>query len=144
MSERFKMIGGVLNIILRENQVLMLLRQNKFDTNLYSLPGGCLEHGETVISGAIREIKEETNLDVSAENIKVVSSMHRITPWDWHSTEFVLVCKKFSGTPQIMESDKCSDLHWFNLDNLPENISLYAKQAINNYINNESFTEINF
>lgn len=144
MSERFKMIGGVLNIILKDNKVLMMLRQNKFDTNLYSLPGGCLEHGETVVDGAIREIKEEVDLDVEAQDLEVVSAMHRITPWDWHSTEFVLVCKTFSGQPKIMEHDKCSDLQWFELKNLPENISLYAKQAINNYINNESFTEINF
>ncbi len=144
MSERFKMIGGVLNIILKDNKVLMMLRQNKFDTNLYSLPGGCLEHGETVIDGAVREIKEETDLNVKPEDLKVVSAMHRITPWDWHSTEFVLVCSRFSGTEQIMEPDKCSDLNWFELNKLPPNISPYAKQAINNYINNEGFTEINF
>lgn len=144
MPERFKMIGGVLNIILKENKVLMMLRQNKFDSNLYSLPGGCLEHEESVVAGAIREIKEEVNLTVEAAGLKVVSVMHRITPSDWHSTEFVLVCHRFSGEPKIMEPDKCSDLQWFPLGKLPQNISLYAKQAINNYINNEAFSEINF
>jgi len=43
-----------------------------------------------------------------------------------------------------MENDVCGGLRWFPLTELPKNISLYAKQAIDNYINNESFSEINF
>ena len=110
MSERFKLIGGVLNIILNEkNEVLMTLRKNKFDSEKYSLPGGCMEDGETVKQAARREIMEETTLIVAEADLDIVSAMHRITPWNWQSIEYVLVTKKFSGQPQITEPDKCSD-----------------------------------
>ncbi len=143
MSERFKLIGGVLNIILNEkNEILMTLRKNKFDSEKYSLPGGCMEDGETVKQAARREIMEETTLNVDEADLDIVSAMHRITPWNWQSIEYVLVTKKFCGQPQITEPDKCSDLHWFALNALPDNISDYAKRAIDNYINREYFSEI--
>ena len=58
MAERFKLVGGVFNLILRDGKVLMELRKNKFDAGLYSLVGGCMEDGETVKQAAVREIKE--------------------------------------------------------------------------------------
>lgn len=146
MSERFKLIGGVFVIILKDGKVLMELRKNKFDAGLYSLVGGCMENGETVLQAAVREIKEEVNLEIRESDLKVVSVLHRMTPRpdNWQSIEFVIVTDKFSGTAGLMEKDVCGDLKWFSLDRLPENISHYAKQAIDNYINNVGFSEINF
>lgn len=146
MAERFKLVGGVFNLILRDGKVLMELRKNKFDAGLYSLVGGCMEDGETVKQAAVHEIKEEVNLEVREDDLKVISVLHRITPApdSWQSIEFVMATEKFSGNPALMENDVCGDLRWFPLTELPKNISLYAKQAIDNYINNESFSEINF
>lgn len=146
MTERFKLVGGVFCLILKDNKVLMELRKNKFDAGMYSLVGGCMEDGETVKQAAVREIKEETNLEVLEKDVDVISVFHRITPKpdNWQSIEFVLLVKAFSGNPDLMENNVCGDLRWFELDNLPQNISLYAKQAIDNYINKERFSEINF
>lgn len=148
MSERFKLVGAVLNIILKDNEVLMLLRKNKFDAGLYSLPGGCMESGETVKEAAAREIKEETNLDVDLEQMNIVSSLHRIcldkNNAGWQSIEHVVVSNKFNGTPTVMEPDKSDELKWFPLNNLPKNISPYANKAIDNYINLETFSEIDY
>ncbi len=146
MSERFKLIGGVFCLIIKDNKVLMELRKNKFDAGLYSLVGGCMEDGETVKQAAVREIKEEVGLKVHEDDIEVISVLHRITPKpdSWQSIEFVLLVNKFSGNPNLLENNVCGDLKWFPLENLPQNISHYAKQAIDNYINKEMFSEINF
>lgn len=146
MSERFKLIGGVFCLIIKDNKVLMELRKNKFDAGLYSLVGGCMEDGETVKQAAVREIKEEVGLEVHEDDIEVISVLHRITPKpdSWQSIEFVLLVNKFSGNPNLLENNVCGDLKWFPLENLPQNISHYAKQAIDNYINKEMFSEINF
>lgn len=146
MSERFKMVGAVFCLILKDGKVLMELRKNKFDAGNYSLVGGCMEDGEEVKQAAVREIKEEVNLDVKEADLEIISVFHRVTPAPdrWQSIEFVLLCKNFSGGETLMESEVCGDLKWFALDALPQNISQYAKQAINNYINKVSFSEINF
>ena len=59
-------VGGV--ITNKQNEVLILRRKaDDFLGGIDELPSGKLETGETIFEGLIREIKEETNLDV--ENI---------------------------------------------------------------------------
>lgn len=50
--------------ILIENNELLLVQQKLSDKRNWSLPGGKLERGETISQGLIREMKEETGLDV--------------------------------------------------------------------------------
>ena len=144
MNDRFKIVLGVINIILNQKgQVLLLLRKNKFDAGLYSIPGGCVEEIETVKYNAVKEIKEETNLDVKEEDVSIISSMYRNTA-SWHAVELVSVVKRFSGELKNMEPDKSEKLEWFDLDKLPDNMSLYALNAINNFKNGTVFNEVNY
>ena len=50
--------------ILIENNKILLVKQKLSDKRNWSLPGGRLERGETLSQGLIREMKEETGLDV--------------------------------------------------------------------------------
>lgn len=50
--------------ILIENNEILLVQQKLRDKRNWSLPGGRLERGETLSQGLIREMKEETGLDV--------------------------------------------------------------------------------
>ena len=50
--------------ILIENNKILLVKQKVNDKRNWSLPGGRLEHGETLKQGMLREMKEETGLDV--------------------------------------------------------------------------------
>ena len=50
--------------ILIENDEILLVQQKLSDKRNWSLPGGRLERGETLSQGLIREMKEETGLDV--------------------------------------------------------------------------------
>ncbi|MEJ7267185.1 NUDIX domain-containing protein, partial [Staphylococcus epidermidis] len=59
--------AGVAVIILNEeNQVLL---QKRSDVGLWGIPSGHIEIGETVSEAAIREIKEETNLDIRIKKL---------------------------------------------------------------------------
>jgi len=51
--------------ILIEEEKLLLVEQDVTNSRNWSLPGGRLEFGETIEQCLIREIKEETGLDIS-------------------------------------------------------------------------------
>jgi 8-oxo-dGTP diphosphatase len=55
---------GVGVIIEKDQKVLLLKRGNVHGADSWSTPGGHLDYGETPEECAIRETKEETNLDI--------------------------------------------------------------------------------
>tara|TARA_R110000824_G_scaffold102639_6_gene244157 strand:- start:2821 stop:3225 length:405 start_codon:yes stop_codon:yes gene_type:complete len=66
-------IAGAVVVILDENKKVLILKRPDFAhwaPLLWGLPGGKMEEGEAPLDTAIRETKEETNLDV--EDLKVL------------------------------------------------------------------------
>jgi 8-oxo-dGTP diphosphatase len=57
-------VVGVGAVIVRDGQVLIVKRRYEPLAGHWSLPGGTLELGETLEAGVIREMREETGLDV--------------------------------------------------------------------------------
>lgn len=143
MNERFKLWGCVLSLIIKDNKVLMILRKNKPDAGNYNLVGGRMEKNETVSMAITREIQEEIGLDATNAEIEVVGSIHRVCDDGWNSIEYVVTVKNLQGEPVNLEPQFCEKLEWIPLDNLPKNITTYARLAIDNFINGVQFAEIN-
>ena len=59
--------------ILVEEGRLLIIRQDMPDGRQWYLPGGQLEPGETIEKGIIREMREETGLEVAMEKLLAVS-----------------------------------------------------------------------
>ena len=57
-------IVGVGGVIISDGSVLLVRRGSAPSLNRWSIPGGMLEAGETLVEGVRREIAEETGLDV--------------------------------------------------------------------------------
>jgi len=55
-------IVGVLAVVMRAEQALVVQRANPPNAGLWGFPGGVLELGETVAQGAMRELYEETGV----------------------------------------------------------------------------------
>ena len=62
--------GAAAIIVNDKGQILL---QSRADNDRWGLPGGCQELGERFEDTVIREVKEETNLDVSEENLELIA-----------------------------------------------------------------------
>lgn len=62
--------GATAIIVNDKGQILL---QSRADNDRWGLPGGCQELGERFEDTVIREVKEETNLDISEENLELIA-----------------------------------------------------------------------
>lgn len=139
-KERNKIVPASYLVLIKDGKILLQRRFNTgFQDGKYSLPAGHVEKGETFTQCVIREIKEEVGIDLTPEDLKMVHVMHRDSRIDHpqgvaeginERMDMFFTAEKWQGDPKIMELDKCDDLNWFDLDNLPENIIPYVRQAI--------------
>lgn len=138
MKERYKFICAVYLILIKENKVLLLKRANTgYEDGNYSLVAGHMDGNETIKQAMIREAYEEAGIIIDENDIEIAAFLHRKT--DPERLDFFLKCDKFSGEVTNMEPDKCSELSWYDINNLPENIIPCVKKAIENYQNNIMF-----
>jgi len=140
-KERFKLIASVYLVLIKNNKILLSRRYNTgyFDGN-YAFPAGHLNGNETLKQGMVREAKEEIGVDLEPNDLELIYVMNRKIPND-ERLDFFFSTKKWQGEPKNMESDKCDDLSWFELSNLPKNIIPYIKQAIDSILNNIIYSE---
>lgn len=75
----------VTGVLMRGEQIL-LVKQRVSDARGWSLPGGRAEAGETLGDAVVRELKEETGLDVRVKNLLYVCDMPDATPPVLHVT----------------------------------------------------------
>lgn len=137
---RFKLIVASYLILIEDDKILLQRRQNTgYEDGNYSIPAGHLEENESVTGCLIREIKEETDLDIKAEDVDLVHTMHRRE--NDIRIDLFFITKKYQGKIRNAEPEKCDDLSWFPLDNLPENTVPYIKQAIESYLNKTPYSE---
>lgn len=140
-KERFKVIASVYLVLTKDKKILLSRRYNTgyFDGS-YSFPAGHLDEDETLKQGMVREVKEEIDVIVDPTDLELIHTMNRRIPND-ERIDFFFTTKKWQGEPKIMELDKCDDLSWFELDNLPQNIIPYIKQVIDSILNNINYSE---
>lgn len=140
MLQRLKIIPEVHLILIKNNQTLLLLRQNTgYEDGKYSLVAGHPEGNEPLKEAMIREALEEAGITIKYEDLIFSQVMHRTS--DSERVSFFFTTEIWNGEIKNMEPDKCSDLSWFSLDNLPVNIIPYIKEAINNHLIGIKYSE---
>jgi len=96
----------------------------------WEIPGGKSDPNEDPISTAIREAKEETNLDLSnCEIIYKDVEKTDVGVWDF----FVVLAKQYKGEPSLTEPNKYSEFKWISINDVPKNIYPPSLRAINEY-----------
>lgn len=140
-KERARVTPAVYLMLIKNKQILLSRRYNTgFCDGEYSFPAGHVEGNETLIQATVRETKEEIGVVLDPKDLELVHAMHRRGPVD-ERADFFFTVKKWSGEPKNMEPDKCDDLGWFELSNLPKNTIPYIKQAINHVLQKRFYSE---
>ena len=112
---------GVGALVFSEGRLLLVERGHEPLKGYWSLPGGILETGETLIQGIRREVLEETGLDV--EPLSIFEVFERIMPDGEGKTEYhyVLIdylCRPVGGSLQA--ASDVSRVVWVSQPELAE------------------------
>lgn len=119
-----------------------VLLQRRTDNELWSVPGGAVELGESVLGALRREVKEETGLDVEADRlIGVYSSPDYLVEYDdgevRQQFSLAFACHVTGGT--IQTSSESLDVAWFRPDDLGGlDLSAGADRRIHDYLRGDS------
>lgn len=132
MEERYssKLVTDLM--LTRENngkkEVLLALRKNTgYRDGEYELPGGHVDTGEDLMQAMVREAKEELLIDIKEADLKIAHILHHYTG---DRVNFILTTNVYEGIPSIGEPDKCEKLEWFDINELPTNITNKVKKSI--------------
>lgn len=105
------------SVVLKDNKVL--LTRERCDGK-YSLPGGFADINYTPGQVAVKEVLEETGLNVRVNRVLAIvdTDRHNFPPLEYHYYKIVLLCDLIGGT--LSDSDETSEAGFFDFDNLPE------------------------
>lgn len=114
-------IAATIGVVFRNHQVLLVQRKNAPDAGLWGLPGGKIDHGESITAAATREIYEETSVVTKAIEVftavDVINTDHA-GALRHHFVLIAVLCGWLKGDP--VAGDDALDARWWNLDSLDE------------------------
>lgn len=84
-------IVGVGAVIIQGDEVLLIKRAKAPSKGDWSLPGGAIEIGETAKAALVREVKEETGLDVSIGDVIDAVDFINTMPDGHHQFHYILI-----------------------------------------------------
>lgn len=123
-------IPAVAVILMNDHHILLVKRKYDPRKNMWCLPAGFMEFGETAEQTAIREAKEETNLDIQVDQLFGV-----FPGFDDPRVHVVLIvfrAKILNGNPA--PGDDASEVVFFPLNQLPKDIAFASHQQVLNLL----------
>ncbi len=128
-------------IIVNKDGDILVGRRKGGHAPKFSIPGGHLEIGETFEAGAIREIKEETNLTlINPKVMAVTNNLETYKEEGKHYISVILLAKEYFGELKNMEPEKNEGWVWVNPKNLPEPHFDASRMAVKCFLNESFYT----
>jgi 8-oxo-dGTP diphosphatase len=97
----------------------------------WAIPGGFVDYGETLEDAVVREMREETSLDV-----KLIRQFHTYSDPKRdprHHTVSTIFIATASGSPKA--ADDAADIGIFTQETLPDDIAFDHRQILEDYFN---------
>ena len=104
--------------ILNEKGELLVARRGKEPAKgTLDLPGGFVDNDENAEQGMVREIKEETGLDINPDAVEYLFSIPNVYHYsgmDIHTLDFFFLCH-ITNDAVVKANDDAAELHWLPL-----------------------------
>jgi 8-oxo-dGTP diphosphatase len=125
-------VGAIL--VDRQGRLFLARRgpQAKNERGLWEFPGGSVEFGEKLADALLREMREEYGVEIAVGELLDVAD--HILPEEgqhWVSPSFI--CTIVSGQPVIREPEKCTEIGWFDPDEMPDELTQITRMNLMHY-----------
>lgn len=109
----FPHIEPAIIVLVKKGDEYLLVKNKNRAYNFFGCVSGFIEHGESVEECVAREVKEETNIDIT--NIKYVGSQ----AWPFPDQLMLAFTADYKDGEIKLQEDELEDGGWFNKNNLP-------------------------
>ena len=109
----FPRISPAVIVLVERGKKVLLARASRFREELYSVIAGFVEPGETLEETVMREVKEETGIDI--KDIRYFGSQ----PWPFPDSLMIGFIAKYAGGKIAIDGDEIVEAKWFSADQLP-------------------------
>lgn len=135
---KYRVLVGVHLVLLdAEGRVLLGRRLGTgFGDGLFHVPAGHLEAGETAVAGLIREAREEVGVEIATGEVEFAHVLH-----SHERVQLFFVVRGWRGEVSNREPDKCSELRWFPVGELPTDMVAYCRVALDAIVAGRAFAE---
>jgi 8-oxo-dGTP diphosphatase len=108
-----------LGVVLIHDHKILLVRQN--NRPFWVFPGGTLEVEEGLEECAVREMKEEVNLNVSIEKVLYLADFMHTSPEGMrHTIDIFMLARYETGTPMMTVDENLNEMGFFTLEEFRE------------------------
>lgn len=124
--------------LLQTEDKYLLQNRVKSDWQGYTLPGGHIEKGESIVDAVIREMKEETGLTVIDPKL---CGVKQFPIEDGRYIVFLFSADRYEG--ELTSSDE-GEMHWVEKKNLSALNTVNDFEALINVITDDSLNEFQY
>ena len=121
-------------IIFSHDKILLIKRATVPFKGYWALPGGRVDPGETVEQTIVREVKEETGLDVAV--VSKIGEYHEQGVQDGVEYNYYPACflvKTIGGEIKKQESE-IEEIKLFSLNEIPEALAFEHAKMVKDYV----------
>ncbi|MFE9479194.1 NUDIX domain-containing protein [Streptomyces spororaveus] len=137
-------IVGVHLYLERNGQVLLGMRHpdSAFAPSTHHFLAGHCEQ-ESAVACLVREAEEEAGLGIDPGDVELVHVVHVVhEPAGRPRVQLVFRARRWRGTPEVREPDRCLSWGWWPADGLPDPVVPYARAAIEGIRSGRLYTEL--
>ena len=117
------------------DKILLIKRRTMPFSGYWALPGGRVDSGETVEQAIVREVKEETGLDVAVT--RKIGEYHERGVQDGVEYDYYPACflVNVAGGEIKKQESEIEEIKLFSLHEIPEVLAFEHAQMIKDYVN---------